>query len=139
MVGNRTLTATYWIAGFVLAVLAGVGGAAWGNSMAPTFENEQTGGTPATGASRLMFSVFGGLLAGALVLAIFAAIFMFLWVRDRRAQPEVDDEFEGDEGFLDEIEFGDDSDDELADPHDRADRQADRQSRDGQSTAGTSG
>ena len=48
MLGNRGLTALYWTADVVLAAFAGVGGAAWGNSAAPTFENEETGGTPAT-------------------------------------------------------------------------------------------
>lgn len=113
MVGNRALTALYWVIGFVLAVLAGVGGAAWGNSLAPTFENEESGGTPATGASRLLFSIFGGLLGAAIVLAVFAAIFMVLWVRHRRTNPAVDDEkFEADEELLDHVEFGDDEDDD---------------------------
>lgn len=112
MVGNRALTALYWVIGFVLAVLAGAGGAAWGNSLAPTFENEESGGTPATGASRLLFSIFGGLLGAAIVLAVFAAIFMVLWVRHRRTNPAVDDEeFEADEELLDHVEFGDDEDD----------------------------
>lgn len=116
MVGNRALTALYWVIGFGLAVLAGVGGAAWGNSLAPTFENEESGGTPATGASRLLFSIFGGLLGAAIVLAVFAAIFMVLWVRHRRANPAVDDEeFEADEELLDHVEFGDDEDDRYLD------------------------
>lgn len=116
MVGNRALTALYWVIGFVLAVLAGVVGAAWGNSLAPTFENEESGGTPATGASRLLFSIFGGLLGAAIVLAVFAAIFMVLWVRHRRANPAVDDEeFEADEELLDHVEFGDDEDDRYLD------------------------
>lgn len=116
MVGNRALTALYWVIGFVLAVLAGVGGAAWGNSLAPTFENEESGGTPATGASRLLFSIFGGLLGAAIVLAVFAAVFMVLWVRHRRANPAVDDEeFEADEELLDHVEFGDDEDDRYLD------------------------
>ena len=116
MVGNRALTALYWVIGFVLAVLAGVVGAAWGNSLAPTFENEESGGTPATGASRLLFSLFGGLLGAAIVLAVFAAIFMVLWVRHRRANPAVDDEdFEADEELLDHVEFGDDEDDRYLD------------------------
>lgn len=114
--GNRALTALYWVIGFVLAVLAGVVGAAWGNSLAPTFENEESGGTPATGASRLLFSIFGGLLGAAIVLAVFAAIFMVLWVRHRRANPAVDDEeFEADEELLDHVEFGDDEDDRYLD------------------------
>lgn len=107
MVGNRALTALYWVIGFVLAVLAGVAGAAWGNGQAPTFGNDKTGGTPATGASRLLFSLFGGLLAAALVLAVFAAIFMVLWLRKRRTEPDADD-FEDDEDFLNHVEFGDD-------------------------------
>lgn len=112
MVGNRALTALYWVIGFVLAVLAGVAGASWGNSQAPTFGNDDTGGTPATGASRLLFSLFGGLLAAAAVLAVFAAVFMFLWVRARRSSPDVVDDYESDEGFLDHVEFGDDDEDE---------------------------
>ncbi|MBD2758862.1 hypothetical protein IEE94_05010 [Yimella sp. cx-573] len=109
MVGNRAMTALYWVIGFGLATLAGVAGAAWGNSQAPTFENEETGGTPATGASRLMFSIFGGLLGSLGVLAIFAAIYMVLWVRARRANPPVEEEhFEDDDTLLDEMEFGDD-------------------------------
>lgn len=108
MVGNRALTALYWVIGFVLAVLAGVAGASWGNSQAPTFGNDDTGGTPATGASRLLFSLFGGLLAAAAVLAVFAAVFMLLWVRARRSSLDVVDDYESDEGFLDHVAFGDD-------------------------------
>lgn len=121
MVGNRALTALYWVIGFVLAVLAGVAGASWGNSQAPTFGNDETGGTPATGASRLLFSLFGGLLAAAAVLAVFAAIFMLLWLRGRRGRTG-DDDYEADEGFMDHVEFGDDDDD---DPDADADADAD--------------
>ncbi|GAB3577787.1 hypothetical protein [Calidifontibacter terrae] len=109
MIGNRLATAAYWLVGIVLSVLAGVGGAAWGNSLAPSFDNDNTGGTPATSASRLLYSIFGGLLCGFGVLAVFAAIFMVLWVRARRAEVEVDDE-ETDESLIDDLEFGDDED-----------------------------
>lgn len=117
MVGNRALTALYWVIGFVLAVLAGVAGASWGNSQAPTFGNDETGGTPATGASRLLFSLFGGLLAAAAVLAVFAGIFMLLWLRGRRGHG-TDDDYEADAGFMDHVEFGDDEDDEDEDAMD---------------------
>ncbi|NHN56660.1 hypothetical protein G9U51_12800 [Calidifontibacter sp. DB0510] len=85
MVRNKAAAAIYWVIALLLSVVAGVGGAAWGNSMAPTFANEDKGGQPATSASRLLFSVFGGLLCGLGVLAVFAGIWLALWVRQRRA------------------------------------------------------
>lgn len=116
MIGHRALTAAYWVAGILLAILAGVAGAGWGNSQAPTFSNDDKGGTPATGASRLMFSVFGGLLAAGLVLAFFAAVFMFLWVRSRRAHSQEDEDyFEPDDSLMDEMEFGDQPEDPATD------------------------
>lgn len=104
MIGNRAATTAYWMVAIVLSALAGVGGANWGNSLAPSFHNEDAGGTPATSASRLLFSVFGGLLGALGVLAVFAAIFMVLWLRQRRAS--VEEEQENDESFIDDIEFG---------------------------------
>lgn len=112
MLHKRGLVAAYWLAGLVLAALAGAFGADAGVEAAPEFEDQAEGGSPATGASKLLFALIGGSLGFLAVIAVFAAIFLVLWVRERRRQePE---EIDSDESFADHIEFGDD-DSELFD------------------------
>lgn len=116
MLQRRWAVLAYWVVVFVLAVLAAVGGAAWGLSQAPSFDAEDNTGAPATSASHFIYSTFGALICGLAVLAVASGAFFVLWARSRRSHPDDDAEvwheddmdiddvegmFESDEGPLD--------------------------------------
>ena len=88
---KRWFVAVYWIVAVVLIGLGGALGANWGDSEAPTFNNEDKGSEPANGISHLLYQVFGGVLLALVVAAVLAGIWLLLWVRTRRAQNAIGD------------------------------------------------
>ncbi|WP_265448054.1 hypothetical protein [Flexivirga meconopsidis] len=126
LVHKRLFAATYWIVAVVLVAFAGALGASWGNDQAPTFTDESSGSVPANGVSHLLYQVFGGVLAALAVLAVFAAIWLLLWARARKAAPAEPDDYEDEDTMsVDDVEqlFDEDDEDEYADdagPYDEA-------------------
>lgn len=104
LVHKRWFIAVYWVLAIVLTALAGALGARWGNDQAPTFDNEEKGGVPATGISQLLYQVFGGVLLALAVLAVFAGVWLVMWVRSRRYQPDEDEYDDGDDMSVDDVE-----------------------------------
>lgn len=87
--GKKWLGPVFWAVALLLAVLAAIIGARWGLSQAPTFAGGDNDGTPATSASRAIYTVFGAVICGLATLALASGIFFLLWARDRRGR--VDD------------------------------------------------
>ncbi|MDE9367196.1 hypothetical protein PZ938_16375 [Luteipulveratus sp. YIM 133132] len=81
---RRPVAITYWVATFVLSVLAGVGGAMLGRGVAPDL-GSQDEGAAATSGARFLFGVLGFVLGTAAVVALFAGLWMLAWARRRRA------------------------------------------------------
>ena len=105
ILGRRWAAVTYWIVAVILAVLAGVGGAQWGLSQAPSFHGDDNNGAPATSASHLIYSVFGAVICALAVLAVASGIFFVLWARERRGRTDDDrDEVREDDMDIDEVE-----------------------------------
>ena len=118
---KRWFVATYWVVAVLLIGVGGALGAKWGDSQAPTFNNEKKGSVPANGVSHLLYQLFGGVLLALVVAAVFAGVWLLLWVRTRRAEQafagdEYDDE-DADTMSVDDVEhmFDEDADDEDAD------------------------
>jgi hypothetical protein len=88
---KRWFVAVYWVAGVALIGLAGALGAHWGDSQAPTFDNEDKGSVPANSVSHLLYQVFGGVLLALVVAAVLAGVWLLLWMRARRGQDGYDD------------------------------------------------
>ena len=93
---KRWFVAVYWVAAVVLIGLGGALGARWGDSQAPTFNNEDKGSVPATSVSHLLYQVFGGVLLALIVAAVLAGGWLLLWVRARR-RVGIDDDFDPDD------------------------------------------
>ncbi|TWP36183.1 hypothetical protein [Leekyejoonella antrihumi] len=89
--GKRWNGLTFWCIAVVFAVIGGIVGASWGGSEAPTFDNEDKGAVPANSASHFLYSVFGAVLLALAVLAVFAAVWLVMWARARRASGPSDD------------------------------------------------
>lgn len=120
---KRWFVAVYWLAALVLIAVGGGLGATWGDSQAPTFNNKEKGSVPANGVSHMLYQVFGGVLLALIVAAVFAGVWLLLWVRSRRAEPEAEpdeDEFDTmsvddvEHMFTDEDDESDNSGDELS-------------------------
>lgn len=112
---KRWFVATYWVVAVVLIAFGGALGAKWGDSQAPTFNNKEKGSVPANGVSHLLYQLFGGVLLALVVAAVFAGVWLLLWVRTRRAEQalagdEYDDE--PDTMSVDDVEHMFDEDDE---------------------------
>lgn len=89
---SRWVGSAFWVAAFVLTVLAGVLGAVWGQNQAPVFTDDDGNEVAASSASHLLYGVFGGVLFACAVIAVFALIWMLAWARNRRRQgPGPDD------------------------------------------------
>ncbi|RNI22255.1 hypothetical protein [Flexivirga caeni] len=88
---KRWFVATYWIVALVLIGVGGALGARWGDSQAPTFDNQEKGSVPANGVSHLLYQVFGGILLALVVAALFAGVWLLLWIRTRRAERGYDE------------------------------------------------
>jgi len=113
---KRWFVAVYWIAAVVLIGVGGALGAAWGDSQAPTFNNEDKGSVPANGVSHLLYQVFGGVLLALVVAAVFAGVWLLLWMRARRSDGWYDDSgLEDDEDTMsvDDVEHMFDDDEDL--------------------------
>ncbi|MBB2894540.1 hypothetical protein [Flexivirga oryzae] len=111
---KRWFVAAYWVVAVVLIGVGGALGAAWGDSQAPTFNNEDKGSVPANGVSHLLYQVFGGILLALVVAAVFAGLWLLLWARARRTEAEYDDPDVDDEDTMsvDDVEHMFDEDDE---------------------------
>ena len=111
---KRWFVAVYWVAAVVLIGLGGAIGAKWGDSEAPTFNNEDKGSVPATSVSHLLYQVFGGVLLALIVAAVLAGVWLLLWVRARRLEGGYDDfDPDGEDSMsVDDVEhmFTDDED-----------------------------
>ena len=117
---KRWFVATYWVVAVLLIAVGGALGAAWGDSEAPTFNNTEKGSVPANGVSHLLYQVFGGVLLALVVAAVFAGVWLLLWMRTRRAHRVLDgDEYAEDDAdtmSVDDVEhMFDDAEDEDAD------------------------
>lgn len=108
---KRWFVAVYWVVAVVLIGLGGALGAKWGDSQAPTFDNEAKGSVPANGVSHLLYQVFGGVLLALIVAAVLAGVWLLLWVRTRRLESRYADVDADDEDTMsvDDVEqmFGD--------------------------------
>lgn len=94
---RRPVAITYWIAALVLSVWAGVGVARWGVGMA---ESDGPDGEATTNGAQIVYGIVGFALGLLGVIAIFSAIWLILWAKERRGQlPEPDD----DDGEIDDI------------------------------------
>lgn len=120
---KRWFVATYWVVAVLLIALGGGLGAKWGDSQAPTFNNEKKGSVPANGVSHLLYQLFGGVLLALVVAAVAAGVWLLLWVRTRRAeQAYVGDEYDDEDAntmSVDDVEHMFDEDDEQDDEQDR--------------------
>lgn len=83
---KRWFVAAYWVVAVLLIAVGGALGSKWGDSQAPTFNNEKKGSVPANGVSHLLYQVFGGVLLALVVAAVFAGVWLLLWVRTRHAE-----------------------------------------------------
>ena len=83
---KRWFVAAYWVVAVVLIAVGGALGAKWGDAQAPTFTNKEKGSVPANGVSHLLYQVFGGVLVALIVAAVFAGVWLLLWVRTRRIE-----------------------------------------------------
>ncbi len=125
---KRWFVATYWVVAVLLIAVGGALGDKWGDSQAPTFDNEKKGSVPANGVSHLLYQLFGGVLLALVVAALFAGVWLLLWVRTRHAEQalagDAYDEDDADTMSVDDVEhmFDDDdedesvADEELSDP-----------------------
>ncbi len=96
---SRWAGSAFWAAAFVLAVLAGVAGAAWGQSQAPVFTDEKGHEVAASSASHLLYGVFGGVLFACAVFAAFALVWLLMWARRRRSQGAAPDDLPDDDAM----------------------------------------
>lgn len=119
---KRWFVATYWVVAVLLIGVGGALGAKWGDSQAPTFNNEKKGSVPANGVSHMFYQLFGGVLLALVVAAVLAGVWLLLWVRTRRAEQAAGQEYDDDEAdtmSVDDVEhmFDQDTDDEeFSDP-----------------------
>ncbi|WP_188839091.1 hypothetical protein [Flexivirga endophytica] len=113
---KRWFVAVYWIVAVVLIAVGGGLGAKWGDSEAPTFNNKEKGSVPANGVSHMLYQVFGGVLLALVVAAVFAGVWLLLWVRSRRVEPPYDDSEDDDADTMsvDDVEgmFSDEDDED---------------------------
>ena len=86
---RRPVAILYWVAAFVVSVLAGVGGAALGRSWAPELGTVEEGAAATSGA-RFLFGVIGFCLGAAALAAVFAGVWMLAWARQRRTTEPVE-------------------------------------------------
>ncbi|WP_446665169.1 hypothetical protein [Flexivirga sp. B27] len=111
---KRWFVAVYWVVALVLIAVGGGLGAKWGDSQAPTFDNKEKGSVPANGVSHMLYQAFGGILLALIVAAVFAGVWLLLWVRSRRTEPEYVDEVDDEDTMsVDDVEqmmFTDDDD-----------------------------
>ncbi|WP_018154994.1 hypothetical protein [Demetria terragena] len=98
---RRPVAIAYWLAAFFLSVWVGVLVSGWASDSAQTTGPD---GEPTANGVQVVYGLVGFILGLLGVVAVFAAIWMVLWARERRRQdPEDDwDDSEMDDLLVDE-------------------------------------
>lgn len=94
---RRPIAIAYWLAAFVISISAGVLVAGWASDSAMS---EGPDGEPTTNGAQVIYGAVGFALGMLGVIAIFSAVWLLAWAKERRGQEP--DAFE-DDGEMDDL------------------------------------
>jgi hypothetical protein len=80
---RRPVAITYWLAAFVISIWAGVLISGWASDSAIS---EGPDGEATTNGAQIVYGIVGFALGMLGIIAIFAAVWLVLWAKERRGQ-----------------------------------------------------